>query len=177
MNILLKIFYVSIALIASSSVFADQIDIGAAVKEISSAPNWTGMDEVKITIEGPKIIQILEKYVDLPLQDARGLLRQLLDSGGEFDLDIAGKVYIFNRLYCNVPASIKRDGWKFFGGWAGVPITASSVNSLYPLSVKNDSQLELKSVFSGYAGPPYRGLEELDYFIERFGRRADPSKK
>jgi hypothetical protein len=156
---------------------ADQFDVNSALKEIASAPDWTAMDEKHIITDGSKIINTFSKYCDLPSENARLLIQRLAESGDEFNLSIASKIYIFNRMYFNVPEMTDRVGWKFFGGWSGIPINETNVRSLFPLAIKDDGSTELKNVFSGYSGASYRGLDEFDFFLERFGPRKDRVKR
>jgi hypothetical protein len=156
---------------------ADQFDVDSAVKDIIAAPDWTVMNEKSLLIEGDKIIKILAKYCDLPSNNVRMLIQKLSESGDEFNLSIGSKIYILNRMFFNVPEIADRSGWKFFGGWAGVPINGSRVSALFPLSITDDGLTKIKNVFGGYSGASYRGLEEFDFFLERYGRRIDSKKK
>jgi hypothetical protein len=104
--------------------------------------------------------------------DARKLVEKLSGfSIKNFNRDIAGKIYIFNRIFCKVPEKSPSDSWKVFGGWLGIETKDENVNSLFPLQEPNEGDLKLVNSFSGYMGPPYQGLAEFDFLIERFGRR------
>jgi polyhydroxyalkanoate synthesis regulator phasin len=152
-------------------------DLNSAAKEILSAPDWTRTEAVEIANKridekrGKKIIDVMEKYAALSPEEARSLVSNLSDSGKPYDLSIGGKIYIFNRVYCNVPEKVKKVDWKFFGGWGSVPQDKETVNSLYPLRKTKTGRLELFYLSGSYTGPPYRGLEEFDFLLKRFGKR------
>lgn len=165
---LLNTFLLLSLLVTSSNCKGDALD--KAIIEINQAPDWRTIHFPNDGTEGQKLIRTLMKYVNYTPEDARELVNRLVISGGTTsNQEIGGKVYLFNRLYCNVSQYSNRDGWKVFGGWGGVAVNETTINSLYPLEQKDGGfKLEL---FSGYAGPPYQGLEEFDWLLKRFGQR------
>ena len=176
MNILPPAALVFLVMTTLSS-YGDDVDLPLFAKEILKAPDWDQpeVDElIKKRIgkeRGEKILNVLGKYTSLSTDQARALLILLSDSGKKTDLRIGGKIYIFNRLYCDVPETVEREGWEFFGGWGGVPSSDKTINALYPLKKNEEGKLELHYLSGSYTGPNYRGVAEFDFLIERFGRR------
>lgn len=170
-----KLFRLFLAIVAfvEISLTACAFDIDLAIKDISAAPKWVSMGNEKFQMEGAKLIQILMQYTDLDPKEARNLVDKLSVPSGSLytQMDIAGKIYIFNRLYCNVPDKSEMSDWKVFGDWRGVTVTQGRINSLFPLSKNKRDRLELTGHFHGYFGAPYRGLSEFDFLMKRFGRR------
>lgn len=147
--------------------------IERAVIDISSSPDWRTIRVPDRSGDSRVLIKSLMLYVKKSPEELREIISKL-EASAEVspDLEIGGKIYILNRLYCKVPRKSERDGWMFFGGWGGIGIDENTINSLYPLVLK-DGEFSLEQ-FSGYGGPPYRGLEEFDWLLKRFGRRFDP---
>jgi len=151
-----------------------QFDLKSAIQEFSRIPDWTKLHRDNLPFEAKKITHVLNQYKHITPEEAEKLVSGLLQIGDEFDMENNGKVYLFNRVYCDVPSYVERDQWRFFGGWSGVPVTETEVNALYPFTVKDDGTLELTGVFGGYFGSEYLGLEEFKYFLKRFGQRERP---
>jgi hypothetical protein len=169
MNI--DIFSIIIWLASSSVVTA--LDMELAVKEISDAPSWTGMNSESIRTEGPKLCAALKQYVSISPEDARNLVAKLGSKTDTKDrISFDGKIYVFNRFYCNVPERADKRDWKFFGGWSGVDVSNNSIHILFPLTKIENGDLELTKVYGGYFGMKYRGLDEFNFLFERFGRRS-----
>ena len=149
-------------------------DLENSIKEIENATSWTSLSDKQVLTDGDKLTSILKKYVFLKTGEAREIVEKLESLyQDKFDSDIAGKIYVFNRLFCNVPEKSPNEKWKFFGGWAGVSIKNNYVNSLFPLKKLENGKLKLIYSFSGYTGPHYKGLAEFDFLLKRFGRRFD----
>lgn len=152
-------------------------DLDSVAKEILSAPDWTRTEAAEIANKridvkrGQKIVDVMTKCADLSPEEARRLVSNLSASGKPYDLSIGGRIYIFNRVYCNVPEKVKKVDWKFFGGWGSVPQDKETVDSLYPLRKTTTGRLELFYLSGSYTGPPYRGIEEFDFLLKRFGKR------
>lgn len=171
MHIILAVIAIMAMAIANAAGF----DVELAVKAVKNAPRWTEMTEEQIATDGPKLIAVLDGFVDLSPADAREVVKALQVAAGKTDdTDLYGKIYIYNRLYCKVPVTVDQSTWRFFGGWVGVRVFKGSVNALYPLGKRADGRLELSASFGGYMGPLYRGLAEFDFLLKRFGR---PSEK
>lgn len=152
---------------------ADRVD--TAIVEINMAPDWRGIRFPNDGGETKKLIDALMKHAKATPNEARELVMKLVASGEtDHDLEIAGKIYIFNRLYCNVPRHSKRNDWKVFGGWGGIVVDENTINSLYPL-VLNKGEFKLEQ-FSGYNGPPFQALDEFDWLFKRFGQRFEVGK-
>lgn len=155
----------------------EEIDFNLAIKEILLAPDWTRSEAAELANKrtnedkGRKILSILNKFKMVSPANARELVIRLSAAGEPHDLSIAGKVYIFNRLYCNVPEKVEKSGWSFFGAWGSVPQDKDTVNSLYPLRMTGEGKLELYYLSGSYSGPAYRGADEFDFFMKRFGKR------
>lgn len=165
---------VTICISCISSLYADSegFSADAATKEIRDAPSWARMTSNDIKDNGEKLTKILEKYAGLMPDQARTLISKLsAHTGSSFDYDTASKIYVFNRIYFDVPKNVDENGWKVFGGWGGVPKNGGVINALYPLSYKKTGELELTETSGGYSGPSYRGLSEFDHFMKLFGRR------
>ncbi len=141
------------------------------------------MSEDEIRKDGKKLMDVLAKYTSIEVGDARKLVEgltlssktldgfELLPEQGTYDMDVAGKIYVFNRLYCNVPETFNQKETKIFGGWIGVVAENESINILFPLHPAADGSIELAFVFGGYKGMPYRGNQEFEFFIKTFGVR------
>lgn len=147
---------------------------GAGLEEsivaINAAPDWRALQFPHQNAEVKILMGCLLKYVRFAPEDFREIIKSLATSAEHnSDLAIGGKIYILNRLYCNVPRHSKRDGWKVFGGWGGIGVDENTIDSLYPLVLKS-GEFDLQQ-FSGYGGPPYQGLEEFDWLLKRFGQR------
>lgn len=147
------------------------------IKEILMLPDWTRLEveeliTKRVSIErGQKIVGTLEKYRELAPEKARQFVTLLSSSGEKNDLSIAGKIYIFNRIYFNVPERVEKSNWKYFGGWGSVPDDGKTVEALYPLKVTNDGKLELHYISGSYTGPSYDGIGEFDFLLHKFGKR------
>lgn len=170
-------FIVSVVYIVST-LLSSAFDVEVAVNEIAAAPSWSRMSPERRLIDAPILLRILEKYLKLEPADARKLVERLAEVSKK-DQDtrssIDGNIYVFNRLYCNVPEKVEQTTWKFFGGWVGVPLKDSVVDAMYPLTPGKDRKLELTGSFRGYFGPQYRGLSEFDFLLDRFGKRKIPN--
>ena len=86
------------------------------------------------------------------------------------DTSLWSRVFLLNRYLFQVPEISPIDG-HLFGGWAGTPVENGMVNRLWPFSYDGQNRLQLVGEFEGYYGPPYRGLDEFDYFQKKFGLR------
>lgn len=145
-------------------------ELQKAVVEISAAPDWRRIPFPSNGTTAARLVNTLLKYKDYCPEKARILVKMLINTSGKtLDLDVGGKIYIFNRLYINVPESSKRADWKVFGGWGGIAVDDHRINSMYPLVLSN-GEFKLEQ-FSGYGGPPYQALEEFDWLLKRFGPR------
>lgn len=149
------------------------LDTDLDIKVIAAGPKWVNMSNEELQKGRGELMGVLRKFTDLDTVRARDLVEKLsiLPADYNIKMDIAGKIYIFNRLYCNVPDKSEISNWKIFGGWGGVYVAKGRINSLFPLSKNKAGQLELTGHCSGYFGAPYRGLSEFDFLLERFGRR------
>lgn len=158
-------------MVSNSAMMAFDIDL--AVKEISGAPSWTGMNSEIILKEGPRLCAVLKKYVMIGPDDARNLVAKLSSMTDTKDLiSFDGKIYVFNRLYCNVPERADLRDWKFFGGWGGIKITNNTIRAIFPLTRVGNGELELTEVYRGYYGIKYRGLDEFNFLFDKFGQRS-----
>ena len=171
-----KMYLFNIALASAlylvSSVRTEAINIEDAVKTIIAAPDWTTMNGDNLSIEGQKLVKILRSFMELKPEEAKSLVSALnLLQIKRLDTGIAGKILIYNRLYCNVPSKPDRNGRRNFGGWNGSSGMGFTVDALYPLTQTDEGWLGLNQAFGGYTGPLYRGLEEFDYFYAKFGKR------
>ena len=176
------IFYVSIFIFAASTSFGGEVDLDSAAKEILKAPDWTRSEATEVANKrigeqrGREILDIIEKHTNLSPEDARQLVIRLSASGKSYDLSISGKIYIFNRVYFNVPKMADKSDWKFFGAWGGIPQDKTTINALYPLRMTGEGKLELFYLSGSYAGPPYRGLDEFDFLLKKCGKRMNKAK-
>lgn len=176
-DILVTGFYL---LLFSIPAKCDENELQKAVVEINAAPDWRGIPFPSDGTNGARLVNTLLKYKHYSPAKARRLVKMLIDTSGEpLELDVGGKIYIFNRLYSNVPESSTRTEWKVFGGWGGIAVDDNTINSMYPLVLSN-GVFKLEQ-FSGYGGPPFQALEEFDWLLKRFGPRfktgeASPEK-
>ena len=149
--------------------------IAESISDIKLAPDWRTLKFPDQTGDSKVLIESLLKHVRYKPEEFREIIRGLaVEAEVNYDLAIKEKIYILNRLYCNVPKYSKRDDWKVFGGWGGIGVDKNTLSSLYPLVLK-DGEFTLEQ-FSGYGGPPYRGLEEFDWLLKRFGQRFNKGR-
>ncbi len=168
------IIILSVIFLWSTNSISLAFSLEDATKEIESASSWTRLSDKQVLTDGDKLTSILEKYLSLKTSNAREIVEKLeMSYQKNFNSDVAGKIYVFNRLFCNVPEKSHHEKWMFFGGWAGVSIKDDYVNSLFPLKKLENGKLKLVYSFAGYTGPHYRGLAEFDFLLERFGRRFE----
>lgn len=171
------VLHIAILITIASRSLGDPIDLDSGVKEILNVSDWTRSEAVELANKrigekrGREILVVMEKFRNISPDDARQLVIKLTNSGKPYDLGIGGKIYIFNRVYCNVPEIVKKEDWKFFGAWGSIPQDEKTVNALYPLRLTAEGKLELFYLSGSYAGPVYRGLDEFDFLLKRFGRR------
>jgi hypothetical protein len=155
----------------------EEVDINLLVKEILAAPDWTRTEEDELKnkrinkMRGAKILAVMSKGVSLSPENARLLVMRLHAQKKKNDRGVDGKIYIFNRFYCNVPEWVDKADWRFFGGWGSIPHDNKTVGALYPLKESKDREVELVYLSGSYTGPAYRGLEEFDFLFKRFGKR------
>lgn len=96
-------------------------------------------------------------------------IRQSRDMADRIDVEL--KVYILNRVVCNVPQWVDSREPIPFGGWLDRPTRDGAINVLWPLSVDDDGELRLTGAMMSYMGAPYQPLSEFRAFLERYGRR------
>ena len=157
-------------LLLASNSKSNADDLGKAIVEINQAPDWRSLPFPSDGSEAKKLVNTLMKYANYTPENAREIVKRLAISLEPIsDLKVGGKIYIFNRLYCNVPRHSERVGWKVFGGWGGIGVGDNTIDSLYPLILK-DGEFTLEQ-FSGYGGGNYQGLEEFEWLLKRFGQR------
>ncbi len=155
---------------------ANDFNLETAVEKIRSGPDWVFETDASLPKVESKITQTFKPYLGIDSKDARRIVVELMKGGEEYDIKIYGKVHIFNKMFCAVPEIANREDWQFFGGWLGYPVADKSVGALYPLSLDETGKLRLTGVCRGIMGPAYRGVEEFDYLLKRFGRRYEEDK-
>lgn len=148
------------------------IDFKDAVKEIQRTSSRFPMPGEEDHVEKPKIVEILRHYAELSPKGARKLVGDLMAAETDsLDTITWEKVYIFNRLYCNVPENVDQKTWEFFGGWS-IPNKNGVLKALYPLSLSKEGNLELRGgLWGAYMGGPYEGVKEFDFLFKRYGKR------
>lgn len=166
--------FISFALLSPSQVKAFEPE--TAAKEILQAPRWANMHQENFLELGPKLLTVLNTYKDLEPPQARLLVEAIVALQEDpFDLVTASQIFVFNRLYFNVPEWELLENWKSHSGFHGIPQKGFSFNSLYPLTLKN-GKFEFCGGSLAYAGGPYMGLKEFDYLAEKYGKRKFESE-
>ena len=85
-----KLFSIIIWMVFCSVVMAFDIDL--AVKDISDAPSWTGMNSESIRKEGPKLCAVLKKYCNaIRPEEARNLVAKLSSMTQKIESALTGK--------------------------------------------------------------------------------------
>jgi hypothetical protein len=149
---------------------AERAGLNELVAMIENVPPWT--------VAKPKEKEILSSLATLDafptatLRDAVAEYVKRREAAGHYLLAEMSKVYLVNRFIFKVPEREGQDV-RFFGGWDGVPFTNGVANYMWPLAFGADGSIIMKGRYRGYAGPPYRGLEEFDFFSKRYGRRRN----
>jgi len=161
-------------LVIVSSFYVWAADLESMKRELQDAPGWPDMvtpEELKS--KGDKLITTLVKCQNLSPDQVRQLIAFLLQNANpDQRMSAWTKVYVLNRLYCNVPEWVQTDDIKFFGGWGGIPVKDQRIRLLYPLVRDSVDSFHIGNLIGSYTGPDYFGLEEFDYLLKRFGVRT-----
>jgi len=146
----------------------------ALVEMLDAAPDWTRMQR-GATESKRELLSVLEEIARQGVDNARAVVeeyaRRASEAPGKMDVDELGNVFILNRVLFRVPARVRAEKARFFGGWAGVPHGGGYVDMLWPLVLEN-GQLRLEGEFRGYYGDVYDALGEFDYFLSEYGVRS-----
>jgi len=144
------------------------------IELIESCPAWNLLYEDDVSNRKIVIAQ-LQEIAKFDVSVVRLAIEKYYkgkEADNSFDITSRSRLYVLNRCLFNVPPKASFEGTAF-GGWAGVPYDEieNTINWMWPLSTDDNGNLQLTGRFRGYYGPPYRVIEEFDYFNERFGRR------
>lgn len=149
-------------------VAAEDRELNQVVATLEKLPPWT--------VAKPKENDIIQSLAVLDASPTARLRDGVVEyvkgrkAVGEYSLAEMSKVFLLNRFIFRVPESEAQDV-RFFGGWYGVPFTNGVANLMWPLGYTDQGTITIKGGYGGYAGPPYRGVEEFDFFAKRYGRR------
>ncbi|MDX2227245.1 MAG: hypothetical protein SFY92_09180 [Verrucomicrobiae bacterium] len=149
-------------------------DKGGFSEKMQDAPAWSSfvVDENKDKSEDT--VKILgEAAENLPVEEARKCIISCLQERTDDKVGAWSKVYVFNRLYFNVPEWEEKKSLRFFGGWIGIPEKDGKINVMFPLEKNANGRIFLSKNFGGYSGPDYDGLGEFDYFLKKYGLRKN----
>ena len=147
-------------------------DIKTVAAQINTAPQWGGLDKNSYASRSKEIATHLEEFVHLPINEAREVIKLLLQERRSATslTAIVDTLYLANRIYFNIPANVKTKDVKTFGG-AYVGGDAGERTVLWPLVFSEDGTYSLDGTYNAYAGPVYDVLSEFDYFSRRYKRR------
>lgn len=143
-------------------------DVNNVISQIMACPAWSEASKRDIKTK-ENILQCLE----LISRNNNNVIRKAIESlflKYPNDTSVWSRIFLLNRYIFQVPTDSPIDD-NLFGGWVGIPIHNQKVNRLWPFSVDNNNNLILVGVFEGYFGNGYRGLDEFDYFLRKYGIR------
>lgn len=148
--------------------------VDRVVELIESCPAWNLLYENDVN-DRQIVITRLQEIAKFDVSVVRLAVEKYYkrkEADNSFDITSKSRLYVLNRYIFNAPSKTNFEGTAF-GGWAGVPYdeTENTINWMWPLSMDDNGNLQLTGRFRGYYGPPYRVIEEFDYFNKRFGRR------
>jgi len=170
---LTAIFFVLAACTSARAASTPQVD--RLLLELNNCRSWNTARVNKAgqieSSDALAIMSVLNKVAELNKMDVRSFISKYLSQPvkANSQMSVWSNVYVFNRLYFSVPqTSYDKNDFHKFGMWF-VPEKEKN-NPAWPL-VDVDGKLMLRGVFFGYAGPPYQGLAEFDYFSNRYSVR------
>ena len=143
-------------------------ELNQVVATIEKMPPWTVAKSKENEIIAS--LAALDAWPTARLRNAVVEYVKRRTAAGEYSLAEMSKVFLLNRFIFRVPESEGQDV-RFFGGWYRVPFTNGVANLMWPLGYTDQGTITIKGRYEGYAGPPYRGVEEFDFFAKRYGRR------
>ena len=157
-------------------------------KDLLSVPLWTRLPSDKEYTHEKNLFLALNKANEMSVNEIRMAIQEMLasvdnknskinDDGFNEAFDVWCKIFVLNRYYANVPEWESLDNLEGFGGWLGIPRTKGKVNMLFPLAISESGNFYLAGRLYGFMGPDYRGLEEFDYLIKKYGVRKFPKEK
>jgi len=156
------------------SVVAEEVK--DAVNELRAIPSWGGLGPQNINQQGDEIIQSLSKIAALPNGEVRKVITEALAAveqngvAAKQRCALIDGLYVFNRLYYDIPPLLKQRDLKIFGA-AYVPIGENRLAS-WPLKFSESGKPTLQDSYLLYCGPPYDVLAEFDYFATQFKIRT-----
>ena len=155
-------------------------------KSLLSVPLWTDIPPDKEYTHEKDLFLALNKADEMSVKEVR---KTIQDMFGSVDRNKSKKihdefvvwcrVFVLNRYYANVPEWESLDNLEGFGGWLGIPRIKGKVNMLFPLAINEAGDFYLAGRLgkNGFMGPAYRGLDEFDYLIKKYGVRKFQKKK
>jgi len=154
-------------------VFAtQQLNDSEIVEQIYSVPSWGGLDKSHIKDYGDKIFARLYRFVALPETQALDVMQETLNKAKDTEehARIVSVFYVLNRLYFDIPTSLKAKDMKLFGG----VYLSGDINSrlaIWPLSCDSNGNMAFSDTYNIYCGPVYDVISEFNYFSKKFNRR------
>jgi hypothetical protein len=131
------------------------------------------MGHADLKAKSEVLIGAVYRACHLSTNEARSVVASLIgQTNGLTSFHNHSKVYIFNRVYCNVPESeVVGKIWPF-GGW-GIESSSSKghMNILYPLKTNSSGVFYITVPSPPYGGPAFQGLNEFDEFLKLYGKR------
>ncbi len=113
---------------------------------------------------------LLKKLNTLPTASLRTQIEAVGNDKKSFIGQDTWALYFFiNRYVFAVPSENVRPGSRF-GSFLAPPMGAAP--GTWPLLITDDGNISVAPGFGGYSGPPYKYLEEFDYFATTYGRRS-----
>jgi hypothetical protein len=142
--------------------------VEAVVKSLQSCPAWT------VPGSDPEVIvSHLNRLTRLSSPILRAGIEEFVarcTANKSYDIANMSKPFILNRLLFAV-ADKETSDVRYFGGWDRPPDDRAR-DELWPLRMAEDHKLHLTGKYFGYGGPEYQAVQEFDYFLRKYGRRA-----
>jgi hypothetical protein len=143
-----------------------------ALALLNACPNWsklTHMDEAARA----RVAEAMKQLDEYPTDGLRAAVREYVRQNSDprtADDWLFARVLALNRYIFNVPEKFPKK-WKPFGAFF-LAMPGDEAPYLAPWKKDAQGSLCLVGELLAYIGPPYRALEEFDYFAARFGRRT-----
>lgn len=141
---------------------------------IDGIPSWVDGTYEKAEVEA--LVTAARELQKLRVQDVRAAVASRSRPGeGDRGLESSGKVYVLLRVFFDVPESMEFAEAKVFGGWRfpGAGDTGRPFPARWPVTVTEGRVVSVDR-FRGYAGAPYAGGAEFDFFSAKWGKRELP---
>jgi hypothetical protein len=146
------------------------------IKLIEDSPAWTDIQFGDRSEEAKKLQQrIVEQMSKVSTYEVHVIRKAIVryirnDKNPKFNLPRLSRVFILNRYIFNIPAT-RQIKHPVFGAWNLHPTNGEEINQMWPLAFDNTGSIILVGKCSGYSGPPYKAIQEFDFFYKAFGLR------